>query len=333
MTVNLKNRSLLTLLDFTPEEINYLLQLAADLKKAKSQGTEVKHMTGKNIALVFEKTSTRTRCAFEVAAADQGARTVYITPSGSQLGHKESIKDSARVFGRMFDAIEYRGFGQKIVEQLAEFSGRPVWNGLTNEFHPTQALADLLTMKEHLNKDVKDMKFAFLGDCHCNTSNSLLVIASKLGMDIRLVGPKKLSPDANLLDKCKALALASGAKITVTDDIAEGVKDCDVIYTDVWVSMGEPAEVWKERIDLLLKYRVDSNCLKLSGNPDVKFMHCLPAFHDLDTSVGRQIYEKYGLDCIEVTDEVFESPASIVFDQAENRLHTIKAVMVATLGD
>ncbi|MBR4214396.1 MAG: ornithine carbamoyltransferase [Bacteroidales bacterium] len=333
MTVNLKNRSLLTLLDFTPEEINYMLQLAADLKKAKSQGTEVKHLTGKNIALVFEKTSTRTRCAFEVAAADQGARTVYITPSGSQLGHKESIKDSARVFGRMFDAIEYRGFGQKIVEQLAEFSGVPVWNGLTNEFHPTQALADLLTIQEHFNKDVKDIKIAFLGDLHCNTVNSLLVIASKLGMDIRLVGPKKLSPDANLLDKCQSLALVSGAKITVTEDIAQGVKDCDVIYTDVWVSMGEPAEVWKERIDMLLKYRVDSNCLKLTGNPDVKFMHCLPAFHDLETSVGRQIYEKYGLDCIEVTDEVFESKASIVFDQAENRLHTIKAVMVATLGD
>ncbi|MBP5503925.1 MAG: ornithine carbamoyltransferase [Bacteroidales bacterium] len=333
MTVNLKNRSLLTLLDFTPEEINYMLQLAADLKKAKSQGTEVKHLTGKNIALVFEKTSTRTRCAFEVAAADQGARTVYITPSGSQLGHKESIKDSARVFGRMFDAIEYRGFGQKIVEQLAEFSGVPVWNGLTNEFHPTQALADLLTIQEHFNKDVKDIKIAFLGDLHCNTVNSLLVIASKLGMDIRLVGPKKLSPDANLLDKCQSLALVSGAKITVTEDIAQGVKDCDVIYTDVWVSMGEPAEVWKERIDMLLKYRVDSNCLKLTGNPDVKFMHCLPAFHDLETSVGRQIYEKYSLDCIEVTDEVFESKASIVFDQAENRLHTIKAVMVATLGD
>ncbi len=333
MTVNLKNRSLLTLLDFTPEEINYMLQLAADLKKAKSQGTEVKHLTGKNIALVFEKTSTRTRCAFEVAAADQGARTVYITPSGSQLGHKESIKDSAHVFGRMFDAIEYRGFGQKIVEQLAEFSGVPVWNGLTNEFHPTQALADLLTIQEHFNKDVKDIKIAFLGDLHCNTVNSLLVIASKLGMDIRLVGPQKLSPDANLLDKCQSLALVSGAKITVTEDIAQGVKDCDVIYTDVWVSMGEPAEVWKERIDMLLKYRVDSNCLKLTGNPDVKFMHCLPAFHDLETSVGRQIYEKYGLDCIEVTDEVFESKASIVFDQAENRLHTIKAVMVATLGD
>ena len=333
MNVNLKNRSLLTLLDFTTDEINYLLQLAADLKKAKSQGTEVKHLTGKNIALVFEKTSTRTRCAFEVAAADQGARTVYITPSASQLGHKESIKDSARVFGRMFDAIEYRGFGQKIVEQLAEFSGRPVWNGLTNEFHPTQALADILTMKEHIKKDVKDMKFAFLGDIHSNTSNSLLIIASKLGMDIRLVGPKALSPDPVLVEKSKAVALTSGAKITITEDIAQGVKDCDIIYTDVWVSMGEPENVWKERIDMLLKYRVDSNCLKLSGNDNVKFMHCLPAFHDLETSVGRQIYEKYGLDCIEVTNEVFESPASIVFDQAENRLHTIKAVMVATLGD
>jgi len=331
--INLKNRSLLTLLDFTTDEINYLLQLAADLKQAKSQHAEVKHLNGKNIALVFEKTSTRTRCAFEVAAADQGAHTVYITPSASQLGHKESIKDSARVFGRMFDAIEYRGFGQKIVEQLAEFSGVPVWNGLTNEFHPTQALADLLTMKEHLKKDVKDMKFAFLGDLHCNTANSLLVIASKLGMDIRLVGPKQLFPDNVLVEKCKALALTSGAKITITDNLEEGVKGCDVIYTDVWVSMGEPAEVWKERIDMLLKYRVDSNCLKLTGNPDVKFMHCLPAFHDLETKVGKEIYDKFGLDSIEVTDEVFESPASIVFDEAENRLHTIKAVMVATLGD
>ncbi len=331
--INLKNRSLLTLLDYTPQEINYLLQLAADLKKAKSQGTEVKHLTGKNIALVFEKTSTRTRCAFEVAAADQGARTVYITPSASQLGHKESIKDSARVFGRMFDAIEYRGYAQTIVEQLAEYSCKPVWNGLTTEFHPTQALADMLTMQEHLKKDLKDVKFAFLGDIHGNTSNSLLVAAAKMGMDFRLVGPKALNPNVNIWDKCQALALASGAKLTVTESVEEGVKDCDVIYTDVWVSMGEPAEVWKERIDMLLKYRVDDNVMKLTGNPDVKFMHCLPAFHNLETKVGKEIYDQFGLDCIEVTEKVFESDASIVFDQAENRLHTIKAVMVATLGD
>ncbi|MCQ2973541.1 MAG: ornithine carbamoyltransferase [Bacteroidales bacterium] len=333
MTVNLKNRSLLTLLDFTPQEINYLLDLSADLKKAKAQGTEVKHLVGKNIALIFEKTSTRTRCAFEVAAHDQGANTVYITPSGSQLGHKESIKDSARVFGRMFDGIEYRGFAQNIVEQLAEFSKKPVWNGLTNEFHPTQALADLLTIKEHSNKNVKDIKIAFLGDIHTNTANSLMVIGSKLGMDVRLVGPKELFPDNNLVDKCQALALASGAKITITDNLENGVKDCDFLYTDVWVSMGEPHEVWEQRIKLLSKFRIDSNCMKLTGNPNVKFMHCLPAFHDLETTTGKEINKKFGIDCMEVTNEVFESEQSIVFDEAENRLHTIKAVMVATLGD
>jgi len=333
MTVNLKNRSLLTLLDFSAEEINYMLDLSADLKKQKAEGREVKHLTGKNIALIFEKTSTRTRCAFEVAAADQGAHAVYITPSGSQIGHKESAEDSARVFGRMFDAIEYRGFAQKTVEILAEYSKKPVFNGLTNEFHPTQALADLLTMREHSTKDTKDIKFAFLGDIHSNTSNSLMIIAAKLGMDIRLVGPKSLNPKPELVDRCMAIAKESGARITITEDPAEGVKDCDFLYTDVWVSMGESHDVWAERINLLTKYRIDSKMMELTGNKNVKFMHCLPAFHDLNTTTGKEIYDKFGIDCMEVTHEVFESKASIVFDEAENRLHTIKAVMVAMLGD
>lgn len=333
MTVNLKNRSLLTLLDFTTEEINYMLDLSADLKKQKAEGREVKHLTGKNIALIFEKTSTRTRCAFEVAAADQGAHTVYITPSGSQIGHKESVEDSARVFGRMFDAIEYRGFAQKTVEAIAQYSKKPVFNGLTNEFHPTQALADLLTMREHTTKDVKDIKFAFLGDIHSNTSNSLMVIAAKLGMDFRLVGPKDLNPNQELVDRCKAIAAETGAKITITENLEDGVKDCDFVYTDVWVSMGEPHDVWSLRIKLLTPYRIDSHVMELTGNKNCKFMHCLPAFHDLNTKTGQEIYQRFGIDCMEVTHEVFESDASIVFDEAENRLHTIKAVMVAMLGD
>ncbi len=333
MTVNLKNRSLLTLLDFTKEEINYLLDLSADLKKQKAEGREVKHLIGKNIALIFEKTSTRTRCAFEVAAMDQGAHTVYITPSGSQLGHKESVEDSARVFARMFDGIEYRGFQQKTVELLSEYSKKPVWNGLTNEFHPTQALADLLTIREHSKKDVKDVKLAFVGDIHSNTSNSLMIIASKLGMDLRLVGPKALFPNEDLVTKCQKIASQTGAKILITDNVDEGVKDCDFLYTDVWVSMGEKHDVWKERIELLSGYRIDKKMMEKTGNKNVKFMHCLPAFHDIKTTTGKEIYEKFGLDCMEVTDEVFESEASIVFDEAENRLHTIKAVMVATLGD
>ncbi|MCQ2252196.1 MAG: ornithine carbamoyltransferase [Bacteroidales bacterium] len=332
MTVNLKNRSLLTLLDFTPEEINYMLDLSADLKKQKAEGREVKKLVGKNIALIFEKTSTRTRCAFEVAAADQGAHAVYITPSGSQIGHKESVEDSARVFGRMFDAIEYRGFAQKTVETLAEYAKKPVFNGLTNEFHPTQALADLLTMKEHTTKDVKDIKFAFLGDIHSNTSNSLMVIAAKLGMDFRLVGPKDLNPNQELVEKCKAIAASTGAKITITDDLESGVKDCDFVYTDVWVSMGEPHDVWALRIKLLTPYRIDRHVLELTGNKNVKFMHCLPAFHDLNTKTGQEIYQRFGIECMEVTHDVFESEASIVFDEAENRLHTIKAVLVAMLG-
>ena len=333
MTVNLKNRSLLTLLDFTTEEINFMLDLSADLKKQKKEGTEVQHMKGKNIALIFEKTSSRTRCAFEVAAADQGAHTVYITPAGSQVGHKESVEDTARVFGRMFDAIEYRGFAQKTVETLAKYSKKPVFNGLTNEFHPTQALADLLTMREHSGKADRDIKFAFLGDIHSNTSNSLMVIAAKLGMDIRLVGPRDLFPNGELVDRCKAIADGTGAKITITEDIEEGVKDCDFLYTDVWVSMGEPHDVWSLRIKLLAPYRIDSKMMALTGNKNVKFMHCLPAFHDLNTKTGQEIYQRFGIECMEVTHEVFESEASIVFDQAENRLHTIKAVMVSSLGD
>lgn len=333
MTVNLKNRSLLTLLDFTTDEINFMLDLSADLKKQKKEGTEVQHMKGKNIALIFEKTSSRTRCAFEVAAADQGAHTVYITPAGSQVGHKESVEDTARVFGRMFDAIEYRGFAQKTVETLAKYSKKPVFNGLTNEFHPTQALADLLTMREHSGKADRDIKFAFLGDIHSNTSNSLMVIAAKLGMDIRLVGPRDLFPNGELVDRCKAIADGTGAKITITEDIEEGVKDCDFLYTDVWVSMGEPHDVWSLRIKLLAPYRIDSKMMALTGNKNVKFMHCLPAFHDLNTKTGQEIYQRFGIECMEVTHEVFESEASIVFDQAENRLHTIKAVMVSSLGD
>ncbi|MBQ3688916.1 MAG: ornithine carbamoyltransferase [Bacteroidales bacterium] len=333
MTVNLKNRSLLTLLDFTKEEINYLLDLSADLKKQKAEGREVKHLIGKNIALIFEKTSTRTRCAFEVAAMDQGAHTVYITPTGSQLGHKESVEDSARVFARMFDGIEYRGFQQKTVELLSEYSKKPVWNGLTNEFHPTQALADLLTIREHSKKDVKDVKLAFIGDIHSNTSNSLMIIAAKLGMDFRLVGPKALFPNKDLVEKCQKIASQTGAKLLITENVDEGVKDCDFLYTDVWVSMGEKHDVWKERIELLSGYRIDKEMMEKTGNKNVKFMHCLPAFHDIKTTTGKEIYEKFGLDCMEVTDEVFESEASIVFDEAENRLHTIKAVMVATLGD
>lgn len=333
MTVNLKNRSLLTLLDFTTDEINFMLDLSADLKKQKKEGTEVQHMKGKNIALIFEKTSSRTRCAFEVAAADQGAHTVYITPAGSQVGHKESVEDTARVFGRMFDAIEYRGFAQKTVETLAKYSKKPVFNGLTNEFHPTQALADLLTMREHSGKADRDIKFAFLGDIHSNTSNSLMVIAAKLGMDIRLVGPRDLFPNGELVDRCKSIAAGTGAKITITEDIEEGVKDCDFLYTDVWVSMGEPHDVWSLRIKLLAPYRIDSKMMALTGNKNVKFMHCLPAFHDLNTKTGQEIYQRFGIECMEVTHEVFESEASIVFDQAENRLHTIKAVMVSSLGD
>ena len=332
MACNLKNRSFLKLLDFTPEEIQYLLDLAADLKRAKKAGTEQPRLTGKNIALIFEKTSTRTRCSFEVAAHDQGAHVTYLGPTGSQIGIKESMKDTARVLGRMFDGIEYRGFGQAIVEELAQYAGVPVWNGLTNEFHPTQILADFLTMREHVDKPLNQVSYAYLGDARFNMGNSLLVGGAKMGMDVRIVAPKALQPAAELVAQCQAVARETGARITITDDPAAGVKGCDFVITDVWVSMGEPAEVWKERIGLLKPYQVNAALMASTGNPDCKFMHCLPAYHNLETKVGREVYEKFGMDAVEVTEDVFESANSIVFDEAENRMHTIKAVMVATLG-
>ena len=332
MAFNLKNRHFLKLLDFSPEEINYLLRLSADLKAAKYAGTERPVLKGKNIALIFEKASTRTRCAFEVAAYDQGAHVTYLGPTGSHIGKKETMKDTARVLGRMYDAIEYRGFGQARVEELAAYAGVPVWNGLTDEFHPTQILADFLTMMEHSDKPLSQISFAYLGDARNNLGNSLLVGAAKMGMDIRLVAPSDLFPEESLVAKAREIAEETGARITLTDNPAEGVKGVDFVYTDVWVSMGEPEEVWAERIQKLLPYQVNSKLLEQTGNPQVKFMHCLPAFHNTDTEVGRKIYEKFGIEAMEVTDEVFESKASVVFDEAENRLHTIKAVMVATLG-
>ncbi len=327
-------RHFLRLLDFTPTEITALLDLAAELKQAKKSGNEQQKLVGKNIALIFEKDSTRTRCSFEVAAYDQGARVTYLGPGGSQIGHKESIKDTARVLGRMYDGIQYRGHGQQVVETLAEYAGVPVWNGLTNEFHPTQLLADLLTMQEHLpGKPLSEMKFAYLGDARNNMGNTMLEAAALVGMDLRLVAPKACWPEAQLVAACQAQAQKTGGKITLTEDIAEGVKGADFLYTDVWVSMGEPKEVWHERVALLKPYQINMNVVKLTGNPQVKFLHCLPAFHDDQTTVGKQMAELYDLpEGMEVTDEVFESTHSIVFDQAENRLHTIKAVMVATLS-
>ncbi len=324
----------LKLLDFTPAEIHALLQLAAQLKKDKKQGTEVQKLTGKNIALIFEKDSTRTRCSFEVAAYDQGARVTYLGPSGSQIGHKESIKDTARVLGRMYDGIQYRGHGQEVVETLAQYAGVPVWNGLTNEYHPTQLLADLLTMQEHLpGKTLSDMVLVYTGDARNNMGNSMLEAAALTGLDLRLVAPQDCWPEAALVAECQALAAQTGGKITLTEDIAAGVKDADFIYTDVWVSMGEAKEKWAERIALLRPYQVNSQMMALTGNPQVKFLHCLPAFHDDETTLGQQMAAQYGFENgMEVTNEVFESPASIVFDQAENRMHTIKAVMVATLA-
>lgn len=327
-------RHLLRLLDFSPNEIAALLALSAKLKKDKKSGTEQPLLNGKNIALIFEKDSTRTRCAFEVAAFDQGARVTYLGPSGSQIGHKESIKDTARVLGRMYDGIQYRGFGQKIVETLAEFSGVPVWNGLTDEFHPTQILADLLTMQEHSpQKSLSQIKFAYLGDARNNMGNSLLEGAALMGMDIRLVAPKACWPQESLVESCQAIAKKTGARITLTENVAQGVEGVDYLYTDVWVSMGEPKEVWKERIALLKPYQVNQAMIELTHNPQVKFLHCLPAFHDDQTVMGKQMVEQYGLHGgMEVTDEVFESVHSVVFDQAENRMHSIKAVMVATLS-
>ena len=333
MAYELHGRSFLKLLDFTPREIQYLLDLARDLKRAKREGAERPTMTGKNIALIFEKTSTRTRCAFEVAAHDQGAQVTYLGPTGSQIGIKESMKDTARVLGRMFDGIEYRGFAQATVEELAAYSGVPVWNGLTNEFHPTQILADFLTMSEHSDKHLKDISYAYLGDARFNMGNSLLVGGAKMGMDVRIVAPKALQPAPELVAQCQAVAAETGARITITDDVDAGVKGCDFVYTDIWVSMGEPAEVWKERIDLLMPYQVNAKLMERTGNPNCKFMHCLPSYHNLETKAGRDVYEQFGLDGVEVTEDVFESPNSIVFDEAENRMHTIKAVMVATLGE
>lgn len=332
MTINLKNRHFLKLLDFTPEEIKSLLDLSFELKKAKSEGTEQQRLMGKNIALIFEKTSTRTRCAFEVAALDQGAHVTYLGPSGSQIGHKESMKDTARVLGRMYDGIEYRGFGQKIVEELAEYAGVPVWNGLTDEFHPTQILADFMTMMEHCDKPLNRISFCYLGDARNNMGNSLMVGAAKMGMDFRAAAPLKCQPADELVAKCREIAKTTGAKITLSEDVSEAVKGVDFLYTDVWVSMGEPESVWEERISLLKPYQVNAEAIRLTGNPEVKFLHCLPAYHNRETKIGEEIFRKYGLVGMEVTEEVFESPSSIVFDEAENRMHTIKAVMVATLG-
>ncbi|EJT0555321.1 ornithine carbamoyltransferase [Vibrio vulnificus] len=333
MAFNLRNRNFLKLLDFSTKEIQFLIDLSADLKKAKYAGTEQKKLLGKNIALIFEKASTRTRCAFEVAAFDQGAQVTYIGPSGSQIGDKESMKDTARVLGRMYDGIQYRGFGQAIVEELGAFAGVPVWNGLTDEFHPTQILADFLTMLEHSQgKALADIRFAYLGDARNNVGNSLMVGAAKMGMDIRLVGPQAYWPDEELVAACQAIAKQTGGKITLTENVAEGVQGCDFLYTDVWVSMGESPEAWDERVALMKPYQVNMNVLKQTGNPNVKFMHCLPAFHNDETTIGKQVADKFGMKGLEVTEEVFESEHSIVFDEAENRMHTIKAVMVATLG-
>ena len=332
MTVNLENRNFLKLLDYSTEEIQYLIELAADLKYAKKSQTEERLLEGKNIVLIFEKTYARTRCAFEVAAYDQGAHVTHLGPTGSQIGQKESMKDTARVLGRMYDAIEYRGYGQNVVEELAKYAGVPVWNGLTNEYHPTQILADFLTMEEHSDKPLHQISFAYLGDARNNMGNSLMVGAAKMGMDFRAVAPKSGQPEAKLVKECKEIAKQTGAKITVTDDVGKGVKGVDFLYTDVWLSMGEDASLWEKRIQEMLPYQVNKELLIKTGNPKVKFLHCLPAFHNRDTKVGEEIYQKYGIDAMEVSEEVFESEASIVFDEAENRLHTIKAVMVATLG-
>jgi ornithine carbamoyltransferase len=333
MSFNLRNRSFLKELDFTPEELKHLLRLSAQLKAAKYGGYEQQHMAGKNIALIFEKTSTRTRTAFEVAAKDQGAHVTYLEPSGSQIGHKESMKDTARVLGRTFDGIEYRGFSQASVEILAEFSGVPVWNGLTDEFHPTQILADVLTMTEHSPKHLNEIAYCYLGDARNNMGNSLMVAGCKFGMDVRLCAPEHLWPHEDLVKTCRSIAEQTGARLTLTADVEEGVSGVDYLYTDVWVSMGEDKSVWAERIELLKPYQVNMDVVRRTDNPNVRFLHCLPAFHNRETKVGQEIYETYGLDGMEVTDDVFESPHSIVFDQAENRMHTIKAVMVATLGD
>jgi ornithine carbamoyltransferase len=334
MSFNLRNRSLLTVQDYTPREFLYLLDLARDLKRAKYARTEQKHLEGKEICLIFEKTSTRTRCAFEVACYDQGANVTYLDPSGSQIGHKESFKDTARVLGRMYDAIEYRGSAQKGVETLAKYAGVPVYNGLTDEYHPTQMIADVLTMRERSDKPITEIKYAYVGDTRSNMGHSLLIVGCLLGMDVRICGPKSLWPADEYRKIADDLAAKSGARLLVTDDPKAAVKGVDFIHTDVWVSMGEPKDVWKERIKLLTPYQVNAALMKASGNPQVKFMHCLPAFHDTETVLGKQIAEDYGMsNGLEVTNDVFESEANVAFEQAENRMHTIKALLVATLGD
>ena len=333
LAAGLRGRSFLTLgEDYSADEIRYLIDLSAELKAAKKAGTEERKLVGKEIALIFEKDSTRTRCAFEVAAYDQGAHVTFIGPSGSHMGHKETVKDTARVLGRMYDAIEYRGFGEAIADELAQWAGVPVYNGLTDEWHPTQMLADFLTMREHLHKPFEEMAFCYLGDARFNMANSYLVVGAKLGMDVRIAAPKSLWPAQDLVDRAHEFAGESGAHITITEDVQEAVRGCDVLLTDVWVSMGESDDVWGQRIELLKPYQINAQTMAATGNPDVKFMHCLPAFHNTETQVGKEIFEKFGMPALEVTEEVFESPASIVFDEAENRMHTIKAVMVATLG-
>ncbi|MCX5544903.1 ornithine carbamoyltransferase [Paraburkholderia sp. CNPSo 3076] len=335
MAFNLRNRSLLSLMHHNTRELRYLLDLSRDLKRAKYTGTEQQHLKGVNIALIFEKTSTRTRCAFEVAAYDQGANVTYIDPTSSQIGHKESMKDTARVLGRMYDAIEYRGFRQEIVEELAKFAGVPVFNGLTDEYHPTQMLADVLTMREHSDKPLTQISYAYLGDARNNMGNSLLLIGAKLGMDVRIAAPKSLWPHDDLVADCKKFAEESGARILLTEDPKAAVKDVDFVHTDVWVSMGEPMEAWGERIKALLPYQVNMPLMKASGTPHTRFMHCLPAFHNSDTVIGKQIADKYPelKGGVEVTEEVFESPLNLAFEQAENRMHTIKAILVSTLAD
>ncbi len=330
---SLRNRHFLKDLDFSKEEILYLLDLSKKLKAEKASRREMRRLSGRNIALIFEKTSTRTRCAFEVAAYDQGAHVTYLGPSGSQIGHKETMKDTARVLGRMYDAIEYRGYGQDIVDELAKYAGVPVYNGLTDDFHPTQMLADVMTMIEHCDKPLEEIAFCYLGDTRNNVSNSLLAGAAILGMDVRLAGPEATAPAEDLVAECRARASKSGARILVTSNPQEAVRAADYLYTDVWVSMGEPESKWGERIAVMQPYQVNRRLMEATGNPKVKFLHCLPAFHNRRTKVGESIYQQYGLDGLEVTEEVFESPASIVFDQAENRLHTIKAILVATLGE
>jgi ornithine carbamoyltransferase len=328
----LHGRHLLSLADFTPDEITFLIELAAELKAAKEAGREEQKLAGKEIALIFEKDSTRTRCAFEVAAYDQGAHVTFIGPSGSHMGHKETVKDTARVLGRMYDAIEYRGFAQQTAAELARWSGVPVYNGLTDEWHPTQILADFLTFREHVPKPLGEVVFCYLGDARFNMADSYLIGGAKLGMDVRIASPKSLWPRDEIVDLARSIARDTGAMITITEDVGAAVRGCDVLLTDVWVSMGEADEVWAERINLLKPYQVNADVLSATGNPEVKFMHCLPAFHNTETQVGKEIFAKFGLEALEVTEEVFESPASLVWDEAENRLHTIKAVMVATLG-